>query len=159
MTSTGRLLAAWLTLYLAHGAAATAGEAASDTTFLPVRYAADRFFVTPITVSGQELALFTDTGGGTNMIYQHAVDRLGLQGQVVEIGGETAHVISLPPLLSTASIPLPSGLSAYGPHYYSAAELSSLIEAANKVVGQASRKSPALVVLKKRAVAARAVTT
>jgi integrase len=42
--------------------------------------------------------------------------------------------------------------------HYSAAELSNLIEAANQVVGQGSRKSPALVVLKKRAVAARAVT-
>lgn len=42
--------------------------------------------------------------------------------------------------------------------HYSAAELSSLIEAVNKVVGQGSRKSPALVVLKKKAVTARAVT-
>ena len=35
--------------------------------------------------------------------------------------------------------------------HYSAAELTSLIEAANKVVGQGSRKSPALVMLKKKA--------
>ena len=38
--------------------------------------------------------------------------------------------------------------------HYSAAELTSLIEAANKVVGQGSRKSPALVMLKKKAVTA-----
>jgi integrase len=42
--------------------------------------------------------------------------------------------------------------------HYSAAELTSLIEAANKVVGQGSRKSPALVVLKKKAATALAVT-
>lgn len=36
--------------------------------------------------------------------------------------------------------------------HYSQAELSALIEAANKVVGQGSRKSPALVMLKKKAV-------
>ena len=35
--------------------------------------------------------------------------------------------------------------------HYSAAELGNLIEAANKVAGQGSRKSPALVVLKKKA--------
>jgi integrase len=38
--------------------------------------------------------------------------------------------------------------------HYSAAELTSLIEAANKVVGQGSRKSPALVMLKKKAASA-----
>jgi integrase len=42
--------------------------------------------------------------------------------------------------------------------HYSAAELTSLIEAANKVVGQGSRKSPALVMLKKKAANAIAVT-
>ena len=42
--------------------------------------------------------------------------------------------------------------------HYSAAELSSLIVAANQVVGQGSRKSPALVMLKKKAASAFAVT-
>ncbi|MEX2126604.1 MAG: tyrosine-type recombinase/integrase [Woeseia sp.] len=42
--------------------------------------------------------------------------------------------------------------------HYSAAELSSLIDAANHVVGQGSRKSPALVMLKKKAANALAVT-
>lgn len=42
--------------------------------------------------------------------------------------------------------------------HYSAAELSNLIEAANKVVGQGSRKSPALVVLKKKAASANTLT-
>ena len=35
--------------------------------------------------------------------------------------------------------------------HYSAAELGNLIEAANQVVGEGSRKSPALAVLKKKA--------
>jgi integrase len=38
--------------------------------------------------------------------------------------------------------------------HYSAAELGSLIDAANQVVGEGSRKSPALVVLKKKAASA-----
>lgn len=42
--------------------------------------------------------------------------------------------------------------------HYSAAELGNLIEAANQVVGQRSRKSPALVVLKNKAASARALT-
>ncbi len=42
--------------------------------------------------------------------------------------------------------------------HYSAAELENLIEAANKVCGENSRKSPALVLLKQKAVAADVVT-
>jgi integrase len=38
--------------------------------------------------------------------------------------------------------------------HYSAAELGNLIVAANQVVGEGSRKSPALVVLKKKAASA-----
>jgi integrase len=38
--------------------------------------------------------------------------------------------------------------------HYSAAELGNLIEAANTVAAQGSRKSPALVVLKKKAASA-----
>jgi hypothetical protein len=42
--------------------------------------------------------------------------------------------------------------------HYSAAELSNLILAVNHVVGHGSRKSPALVMLKKRVVNASALT-
>ena len=42
--------------------------------------------------------------------------------------------------------------------HYSAAELTNLIRAANQVVGQGSRKSPALVMLRKKAANALAVT-
>ena len=42
--------------------------------------------------------------------------------------------------------------------HYSAAELENLIEAANKVCGENSRKSPALVLLKQKAVAVDVVT-
>ena len=42
--------------------------------------------------------------------------------------------------------------------HYSAAELHSLIEAANRVCGENSRKSPALVLLKQKAAAAVTVT-
>ena len=42
--------------------------------------------------------------------------------------------------------------------HYSAAEMENLIEAANKVCGENSRKSPALVLLKQKAVAADVVT-
>jgi hypothetical protein len=42
--------------------------------------------------------------------------------------------------------------------HYSAAELSNLIEALNKVVGQKSRKSPALVVLRRKAAAGKIAT-
>ncbi|MGB5300208.1 MAG: tyrosine-type recombinase/integrase, partial [Thiogranum sp.] len=42
--------------------------------------------------------------------------------------------------------------------HYSAAELENLIEAANRVCGENSRKSPALVLLKQKAVEREVVT-
>jgi len=35
-----------------------------DKRLLPVEYVHDRFYVTPVTVSGDTLKLYTDTGGG-----------------------------------------------------------------------------------------------
>lgn len=117
MKSNRQLPAACLAvLCLAHAASDSAGESTTKETPLPVRFAADRFFVTPVTASGEELVFFTDTGGGANMIYRHAVDRLDLEGQRLESAGESAHVTSLPPLLARASIPPPSSLPPYGPH-------------------------------------------
>jgi len=47
---------------------------------IPVLYAADRFFATPTTASGQPLRLYTDSGGGLFLLMETA-KRLGKPGK------------------------------------------------------------------------------
>jgi hypothetical protein len=90
---------------------------AAEITPLPVRYAADRFMVAPITEDGESLLLYTDTGGGTNMIYRPAAERLGLDTTAVERGGESYELAMLPPLRKNAAIPLASSLPPFGDRF------------------------------------------
>jgi hypothetical protein len=85
---------------------------------LPVLYEEDRFFVVPATEGGQQLVLFTDTGGGLFMVSE-AVDRLGLRVMGPEeigerIGGDLpeetlreigGRMVELPPFRADAGIP------------------------------------------------------
>jgi hypothetical protein len=75
---------------------------------LPVRYDADRFAATPVTSDGDTLVLYTDTGGGTNMLWESTVRRLRLTTERVVQGTDTATLVRLPALSPAASIPLPS---------------------------------------------------
>lgn len=45
---------------------------------LPSRFEADRVFATPATTKGETLRLYTDTGGGTNLLCRAAAQRLHL---------------------------------------------------------------------------------
>lgn len=88
-----------------------AQDAVGDSTRLvelPVRYAEDRYFVTPVLESGDTLLLYTDTGGGTNMLWPATVERLGLGGEWLRQGGDSARLVTLPAMLPDAAIPLPS---------------------------------------------------
>ena len=76
-------------------------------TALPVRYAADRFYVTPVTTRGDTLLLYTDTGGGACMLSANAVRRLGSQTETMVAGTDTVSLARLPALSPAASIPLP----------------------------------------------------
>jgi hypothetical protein len=73
---------------------------------LPVEVTADRFFVTPITLEGETLRLYTDSGGGLFML-SSSVERLGLT--VTTLGRDQAELtlVALPPFRPEASIPLP----------------------------------------------------
>lgn len=51
---------------------------AAEAAPLPSRFEADRVFVTPATVKGETLRLYTDTGGGTNLLCREAAQRLHL---------------------------------------------------------------------------------
>ena len=66
---------------------------------LPARWAADRFFVEPLTTDGKRLSLYTDTGGGL-FLTEGATQRLGL---AVEDGKPPS--VRLPPFVPGAWIP------------------------------------------------------
>jgi hypothetical protein len=85
----------------------TAGDTAAVVE-LPVRYAADRYFVSPVLESGDTLLLYTDTGGGTSMLWPATAERLGLAGEWLRQGGDSARLVALPAMLPDAAIPLPS---------------------------------------------------
>ena len=93
-------------------ACTTERPGASDTVivrWLPVRYVTDRFLVTPVTERGDTLELYTDTGGGSNMLWAPTVSRLGLVADSVTLDGQPARLVELPPLRDSARIPLPGG--------------------------------------------------
>lgn len=81
---------------------------------LPVRYDAGRFFLAPVTADGDTLSLYTDTGGGSNMIYRGAVERLGLETLRVEVGGDSVDLTALPTWKPGAAVPPPVRLPPAG---------------------------------------------
>jgi hypothetical protein len=67
----------------------------------------DRFFVQPVTSSGQTLTFYTDTGGGL-FIYRDSAERFGLTiTNGAEQGKEPFYVATLPTFRADATIPLP----------------------------------------------------
>lgn len=56
---------------------------------LPSRFEADRVFATPATTKGETLRLYTDTGGGTNLLCREAAQRLRLPLGAVAPDAET----------------------------------------------------------------------
>ena len=75
-------------------------------TALPTVYRADRFYVAPVTRSGERILLYTDTGGGLFLL-RRAVDRLGLEVTATVQGTDTLELATFPPFAAGASIPLP----------------------------------------------------
>jgi hypothetical protein len=80
---------------------------AAAPTAMPALYDGDRYFVQPVTSSGQTLTFYTDTGGGL-FIYRDSAERFGLKiTNAAEEGKEPFYVASLPTLRADATIPLP----------------------------------------------------
>ena len=74
---------------------------------MPAVYDEDRFFVQPVTSSGQTLTFYTDTGGGL-FIYRDSAERFGLTiTNGAEQGKEPFYVAALPTFRADATIPLP----------------------------------------------------
>jgi hypothetical protein len=78
---------------------------------LPARFLADRPYAVPVTARGDTLLLFLDTGGGANMLYTPALERLGLAAEWMRADGDSMQLARLPAFSSGASIPLPGAAS------------------------------------------------
>lgn len=98
-------------------AAPAAAQTAAGLRQLPVRYDHHRYFVTPVLESGDTLALYTDTGGGTNMLWPETVARLGLSGEWLRQGSDSVRLVALPPMRDGAAIPLPAAPPPFGERF------------------------------------------
>ncbi len=99
---------AWLAATVLLAACGEGGDQAAPIatlTHLPVHYLADRFAVAPVTAGGDTLELYTDTGGGMDMLWAPIADRLGLARERVQLDGETAELVTLPPMDAAATMP------------------------------------------------------
>ena len=85
---------------------------------LPTRYLADRFAVAPVTTDGDTLLLYTDTGGGLNMLWESTVRRLQYPSEQRVSETDTATIVRLPSLSPDASIPLPQPYPPFGEHFF-----------------------------------------
>ena len=75
---------------------------------LPARYEEGRFYVAPVTASGETLLFYTDSGGGTNLILAPVAERLGLGRETIEEEGQKMEVVAFPALSPGSLFPLPS---------------------------------------------------
>ena len=85
---------------------------------LPVNFVNNLIVVTPVTVHGDTLRLYTDTGGGTEMIYPETVDKIEFEVFYDVQDGDSTKIVAFPPFKSEASIPLPNLFSSYGQFLY-----------------------------------------
>lgn len=79
-----------------------------EKTVLPTEYAQNRFYVTPVTPGGDTLRLYTDTGGGTNMIWPETIGEFGLDTTRSNYRGKNITVTSFPAFQPDAAIPAPT---------------------------------------------------
>ena len=84
---------------------------------LPTRYAEHRWFVTPVLHTGDTVSLYTDTGGGTNMLWPTTATRLSLSGEWIHQGDDSAQLVDLPAMRADASIPLPAAPPPFGERF------------------------------------------
>ena len=71
---------------------------------IPAHFIGNRIFVRPVTLNGDTLNLYTDTGGGL-FLGSKIVERLGLPTEKVIANGDTTIIASLPEFNPSASVP------------------------------------------------------
>jgi hypothetical protein len=89
------------------------GSSAAASHVLPVRFIQDRPFATPVTARGDTMLLLLDTGGGANILYVPALERLGATAEWLRQGRDSGRFTPWPSFSAGASIPRP--LAASGP--------------------------------------------
>ncbi|HEX7047388.1 MAG TPA: hypothetical protein VF275_07440 [Gammaproteobacteria bacterium] len=99
----GKTLPALLLALILHPAIAFAESAV----VLPADFRNDRVFVLPQTVDGETVEFYTDSGGGFNAIKRSVAERLGLDIEMHERGGENVAFAAYPQFLEGKRIPLP----------------------------------------------------
>ena len=79
-----------------------------DTVAAPVRYDAHRFFLRPVTTTGDTLLLFMDTGG-INVLRRSVAEQGGMF-PTPQLGpsGDTSWVVPLPHFKESADLPMPA---------------------------------------------------
>lgn len=102
---------------------------------LPVEAAGDRFFVTPVTVNGEKLRLYTDSGGGLFLLPELA-ERLGIPVRRIQESGSWREVVEFPRFRPAASVPTPMRDHGWIP-LLPATEAKTLPEAMDGMLGQA----------------------
>ena len=95
-------------------AARSATRSAASPVELPSRYEEGRWYVAPVTTEGETLLFYTDSGGGTNLLFAPVAERLKLPREPVEMDGQKGEVTAFPAMRPGASIPLPSPESPLG---------------------------------------------
>jgi hypothetical protein len=95
-------------------AAQAAAKSAPPPVELPSRYDEGRWYVTPVTTEGETLLFYTDSGGGTNMLFAPVAERLKLPRETVEKDGQKGEVTAFPAMRAGASIPLPTPRGPWG---------------------------------------------
>lgn len=86
--------------------------AAAQAADIPTRFEADRVFAVPVTTNGDTLRLYTDTGGGGNLLCRKAAQRLRLRleprppnaEEAAELGPDLANT-RMPPFAPAKRIP------------------------------------------------------
>jgi hypothetical protein len=75
---------------------------------IPTRYDEHRWFVTPVTQGGETLSFYTDSGGGLNMIFAPAADRLKPPREKIDFEGEKVETVAWQDLAPGSPIPGPA---------------------------------------------------
>lgn len=74
---------------------------------IPTRYEEHRWFVTPVTKGGETLSFYTDSGGGMNMLFAPAADRLKPPRETAEQDGQKFETVAWGDLVPGSPIPGP----------------------------------------------------
>jgi hypothetical protein len=111
-------------------------ESAQTTKKIPAQFKADRIFVQPVTKTGFKLTLYTDTGGGANMLFKSTVEKLGLKTESLRMGKNAVLMVPFPKFKPGNSIPPPLNKPPFGENMYVPGNSQAEISGADGFLGR-----------------------